>query len=393
MIKFAALLVHILDMILPKRNAIVLRAGPDIEDQCISVLIALSKIGYKGPVTWLMADPSVNVSKLIDKYGLENLKLRIVKHYSVCGMLDYVLARYAFFTQALYTHPFWKDQKISRRKTLINMWHGMPIKLLWKPLGIHPPRTQALLATGTAFQSILCDLSGMPKKDVWITGLPRNDMLFFKNDTTASTIEKMTDGKSWFFYLPTYRRSGKNAFGNRRLDGTDFNSVLNMSDEDTKKLDAWLESANRKMIVKAHPFSIHAETNKPLKLKNIILITEVWLRENTTSLYELAGYAEGLITDISSILIDYLLLDRPIFIYFPDLKSYDTNRGFVFDNLEANLPAPPVENVNDLIDQIDSACRGNDIYQEQRRQLCKKFHTNTEPVAAERFLNKVGIRI
>jgi len=390
MAQLLALVIHILDIILPKRNAVVLRGYPDIEDQCLSLLIELARRNYPGKVSWILTNTDVDLSGLIHKHRLSNLNLQILKHSTIQAVSAYLLSRYVFFTHGLYTHPFWENQKPPQKKIVVNLWHGMPFKQLWKPLGDPAAPAHALLATSDVFQEILSTLSGMPEETVWVTGLPRNDMLFYKDAVAKTTISDLVGGLEWFLYLPTYRQSRENPVG-RRLDGVELNSVLNMSKDDALELDAWLSSVGKKIVVKAHPSSIHSSEDNSLELKNIILISEAWLCENLITLYELAGYSQGLITDISSVMVDYLLLDRPVFIYFPDQTTYDTSRGFVFDPIEDYLPGTPAADVSSLIHQMDQFLKGNDADKEQRRQLCGKFHNDTDPSAAERFLNQVGI--
>ena len=382
--------IHILDSFLPKRNAVVLRGYPDIEDQCLSLLIALSQRSYPGKTTWILTDKTLNFPDFIKKYKLENLTLNIRKHSEVRAIIDYLFSRYVFFTHGLYTYDSWENQKPPHRKRVVNLWHGMPFKQLWIPIGLSAPPAQALLATSGLFQKILSDLSGMPEESVWVTGLPRNDMLFYKNTTAETVISGLVDEKKWFLYLPTYRQA-RNQPDEKSPDGVEFNSVLNMSGEEARTLDQWLASVDRKIVVKAHPSSIHSGSSPLTGLKNIILLNEIWFRENQITLYELAGYSEGLITDISSILVDYLLLDRPIFIYFPDQDAYDTSRGFVFDSLEENLPGIPVKDAKTLIQQMEQFLKGNDTTQERRKTLCKKFHSDPSPTAASRFLDRVGL--
>ena len=58
-------------------------------------------------------------------------------------------------------------------------------------------------------------------------------------------------------------------------------------------------------------------------------------RERSLSLYELLGATDLLISDISSVVIDYLLLDRPIIHAFSDLGEYESSRGFTVEPIES----------------------------------------------------------
>ncbi len=61
------------------------------------------------------------------------------------------------------------------------------------------------------------------------------------------------------------------------------------------------------------------------------------------SLYQLIGSSDALISDISSVWVDYLALNRPIGFYIPDLDDLNTQRGLNVDNLEEILPGPRID--------------------------------------------------
>jgi CDP-glycerol glycerophosphotransferase (TagB/SpsB family) len=78
----------------------------------------------------------------------------------------------------------------------------------------------------------------------------------------------------------------------------------------------------------------------------------VWNEDDLTdrglTLYETLGHAELLLTDHSSVWIDYLLLGRPIVFTIADREDYSASRGHYFTPLEDHLPGPIVETLDDL---------------------------------------------
>lgn len=62
---------------------------------------------------------------------------------------------------------------------------------------------------------------------------------------------------------------------------------------------------------------------------------------------ELLTLADALITDYSSIMFDYVLLDRPVVLFAPDLDAYAIARGSYFD-LREKAPGPVVETEDEL---------------------------------------------
>lgn len=58
-----------------------------------------------------------------------------------------------------------------------------------------------------------------------------------------------------------------------------------------------------------------------------------------------------LISDYSSIFLDYMALDRPVLFYIPDLDSYKEKRGL--DIKPEDLPGPYSNNLVDVADYIN----------------------------------------
>ena len=80
--------------------------------------------------------------------------------------------------------------------------------------------------------------------------------------------------------------------------------------------------------------------------KNIRII---YPSDNSYKLYPLLGSADFLLTDYSSVYIDYEILGRPIGFVMNDIQSYKGNRGLYFNDLETSLPGP-------IIPDFDSLC-------------------------------------
>jgi CDP-glycerol glycerophosphotransferase (TagB/SpsB family) len=270
------------------------------------------------------------------------------------------------------------------------MWHGMPIKSIWRflPESIEPPRADLLLATSPRFQQIMMQASGMAESSVRVLGLPRNDLLHYKSPHAEHAIHELVGDHRWLLYLPTYRKSKE---GYVAEDGCEHDSVLSMSEAEAGMLDAWLQENGIKLIVKAHPMSVHADHCVEQKTAHILVISEPWLVQHQLTLYILAGYSSGLITDLSSIAVDYLLLENPVFIYFPDQAEYVRSRGTVFDDLAENLPGEICPDVASLVAQMSSYHEGQDPGQGRRARLLAEWHSFTAGSAADRLLDAVKV--
>jgi CDP-glycerol glycerophosphotransferase len=87
------------------------------------------------------------------------------------------------------------------------------------------------------------------------------------------------------------------------------------------------------------------------------------------SVEELCLAADILITDYSSIMFDYAVLDRPIIIYAPDWETYRRRRGTYFD-LMAGPPGPIVTNELVLADVLHAGREDAEMRASFREQFC-----------------------
>ena len=101
------------------------------------------------------------------------------------------------------------------------------------------------------------------------------------------------------------------------------------------------------------------------KLSNIRYINDEILQSNNHDIYHLLAAANGLITDYSSIFMDFLLLDRPVGFFFNSVEQYD--RGFTMEHPELYMPGMKIYNNQDLEDFVDLVVKGDDGYGEERK--------------------------
>lgn len=134
--------------------------------------------------------------------------------------------------------------------------------------------------------------------DIQITGLPRVDELYHKfDDTTFYERYPSLKGKKIVLYAPTFRGDVYKGFSNLPVD---FKSISKYLGDDYC------------IIGRYHPL---VESNDEI------------LCINDFSLYDLFKVSHCLVSDYSSIIFDYALLNKPIVLYAPDLASYKEDIG------------------------------------------------------------------
>jgi CDP-glycerol glycerophosphotransferase (TagB/SpsB family) len=276
-----------------------------------------------------------------------------------------------------------------KRKLVVNLWHGMPIKRIWRGVpGSELPMSTFLISTSAFFSNVLMKASGFGPERLLATGLPRNDFLTMARPESVDIVARLRgEADRLIFFLPTYRNSAR---GFRTQDGTETHTILGLSAGDAEQLHAWLKQNRCKLIVKPHPMSINAG-KKFADDAQLAMIDEEELFKHGLGLYELLAQADLLVTDVSSVYVDFLITGRPQILYFPDMERYEKTRGLLLHPLKDYAPGPIAQNFAELRASLDRWASGDDSWRERRRQLRDLMVPESQRPAAESILAAVGI--
>lgn len=209
----------------------------------------------------------------------------------------------------------------------LNTWHGTPMKTLGKdikdPFQDHANVARNFLqATHIISQNrftsnILLDrydIKGLFSGKIAETGYPRVD-LSLNLDHDEKQLIAMRIGvkldKPIILYAPTWR-------------GTSETKSFNT--DKLKKDLIYLKGRQYQVIFKGHHLA--EKLLKDLNIPNIIIAS----KEVDTN--ELLGITDILISDYSSIIFDFLKLNKPIISYIYDFESYKQERGLYIDRNE-----------------------------------------------------------
>ncbi|MBW9214096.1 CDP-glycerol glycerophosphotransferase family protein [Mumia sp. zg.B53] len=228
-----------------------------------------------------------------------------------------------------------------KRHTFVNLWHGIPLKrfgtasvalgeqrasIVRHNLGstavITSSRIDAL-AMKAAFSPL--DLNQM-----WITGLPRNDFIVrdehrLPDDMRAAMdrLRREAAGRRLVMFLPTFKNDQEKAY-------------YAFSDDEIAWLRDWCEQegvvigVREHLADRAHTYSRMLSPLEPLNLSS----------RRYPDLEVLYRVADGLVTDYSSCVVDFLLTGKPVISFAYDYERYaGSERGFFYD-LEQVLPGP-----------------------------------------------------
>ena len=294
---------------------------PDCSDNAYALFeqVMKSPRAREFRIVWLAKDPEAARRILArDHPPAEAGHIRVVAKDTLRGLFWFLRSRYVFFTAGVY----WFAQS-GTHQTIVNLWHGMPIKRIGafvSAISAQPPFAHYSLATSAFFADLMAQAFAMPRDRILVTGLPRNEWLFQSDPRHLALRGTQSKLVVW---LPTFR----NWVDERRAwTDTDTDSQDPITPERLAALDSMLDGAGALLILKFHPGDSRRLQMWP-EYRNIRLYTHQRFQDEHLNLYKLLACSDALITDYSSVAIDYLLLQRPIGFFVPDHATYA--RGFM----------------------------------------------------------------
>jgi CDP-glycerol glycerophosphotransferase len=199
---------------------------------------------------------------------------------------------------------------------------------------------------------------GIRKENIKILGQPRNDMLFNNvnfDEWLISRNIKIPNYKKLIFYAPTFR------------ENQDI-KLFPFDDFEFNQLYEWLSLNNFVLILRLHQ-SDKTDISKFLKSDRIILLSD----KIVDDIMEVLSCFDLLITDYSSIYIDYLLMNKPVLFLPYDYDEYIKNRGLLFDYHEFT-PGPKPVSFNEFKCEIENLLNNINYYSDERIRINSYFN-------------------
>lgn len=201
-------------------------------------------------------------------------------------------------------------------------------------------------------------------------GVPRTDLFFDKEKQEINKLKlyktyPKLKYKKLILYAPTFRGTSQS---NAKLDITfDLDRVLKNVPKDYI------------LGLKMHPF-VKTRIDDS-KYDNLIDLSDY------DNINDILLISEMLITDYSSVVFEYSLLERPILFYSPDRDLYKEERDFYYD-YESFVPGPIITNTEELIKGIN-----NESFDKDRIiAFKKKFFDYLDGKSSKRFVDKIILK-
>jgi CDP-ribitol ribitolphosphotransferase len=251
-------------------------------------------------------------------------------------------SRFIFLNDNFFPLAF---MNFSPKNIVVQLWHApgafkkfggsvdLKSRKVLKKAGEH---TDYLIVSSRNIQEFYREAFQIPKTKIKPLGLPRADYYFEDHDIEdlkSKFFEKynFSSDKKIILYTPTFRDEEK------------YNNVFDFLD-----LEKFNESLGDEYVL---ALRLHPKIKKFYK-DDISAGGDYIDCSDYPSEQELLLISDILITDYSSIMIEFALLNKPIVFFTYDYDSYLNNeRGFYFD-FKSTVPGPVVYDSNQLIDVI-----------------------------------------
>ncbi len=268
----------------------------------------------------------------------------------------------------------------------LQLWHGVSIKeigLRNLPSGraLGPHLARVLSTCGPYARMLGTAAAGEAEWRRWFSferyapiGYPRNDVLYrepTESDLAGCDLETyeraqaaLSGGKRVILYAPTFRDGRSEWVLQAGLD---------------KLAQAAMQGGDL-LVVNLHP------VESPQIPKLAPLLPGVAFVQPRSDLYPLLGKTSALITDYSSVMFDYLHLDRPVLFFRPDHAAYTQRSRKLFDDKLPELPGPLFDDAAALA----KALRRTDLGQTQahaqaRARLHREWFDHHDGNAGQRL--------
>lgn len=276
--------------------------------------------------------------------------IRLVEYGSEAVMQEYMTARVWVCNYHLNAYI---NKGLFKREgqTYIQMWHGsLGIKRLekdcktltemsgWMGLAEQNSNMTDIWVSNSAFESEVYRRAFWNVKQIALLGHPRNDIFFLEDRTTVRRRVFEALGvpieSKLVLYVPTFRETGD--FPTNRIH------VQKLLEALCKRF-----SGDWRLAVRLHPRMKDDESMVLDCGSGHVISASAY-----PDIQELLAAADAVITDYSSCIFDFMMTEKPGFIYAPDIDMYNDERGFYY-RLE-ETPFPIAEDMNQLLYNIEA---------------------------------------
>lgn len=362
--------------------------GSSISENCLALAYLLKKKKVK--------------FRCVSNIRIPNLKKYIINPLTIEYLYYSIRARVLIVESDLHNDlPGYRTLNTFK----VNLYHGMAVKKIYNSSkflknvfsksyknifrkilhGFCFTDEYDLITVTNKFFKKIYQKSFMNKK-VEVLGMPRTDILLKKKNTKIKLLSKLglqnKKIKNIIIYLPTFR--------DKNMDFSKNETFLK-----EHALQKVLNNNNSIILLKHHFFY---KNQAQQKFKNYVKISNnIYNLSNKFLTGELINCSDLLITDYSSIYIDYLLINKPVLFFCYDLKTYIKNHrelNFNYHN-DKFTPGLKVFDKKSLASSIQSQLnkKTRDKFKSKRIISRNFFFQDLDGKSSERIYNYISYKI
>ncbi len=253
---------------------------------------------------------------------------------------------------------------VLRRRVVINLWHGIPLKRLFALANPeqrrHGDRDERRRRERGFYDGLIAssDIDALamtaifhpiPPANVWATGLPRNDFLRLPENALPASLraemahlQQLMAGRRLVLYAPTYRDA---SVAEQR--------TYCFSADELMRLESLLARHDAVLGYRGHYL-----VNAPAALTASAMQNGGRLLDLGHARFQeiasLLRHSAVVVTDYSSVYIDALYLDLPVIGFAFDLDHYRQHQNGLLYDLDLAFPGPMTTTFDDFLSQLAS---------------------------------------
>lgn len=271
-----------------------------------------------------------------------------------------------------------------KKYVILNLWHGIPLKkigmeqknLSWFTRKYYKylfaDNYEGVVTTSSHLVHIMSRSFLVEPERIKVWGQPRNDVLFSSN-SEGKRLEEVFSGE-----LPPYEKVVLYAPTFRDHEPT---QLFPFQDMDRECLCQWLEEKKIFLCIRLHLYDQTGyqwiqeldRTGSRIRFLN---------EDRTVDIMEALKEFDLLITDYSSIYMDYLLTGKPILFLPYDQEAYLKERGmnFPYDQV---TPGPKPKTFQEFLNSMEDLLYNHDGYVRQRESVNNFLNEIQRPCCAD----------
>lgn len=274
--------------------------------------------------------------------------------------------------------------RLRKNVEVIQLWHSsgalkkFGLSTVGKPYGpsesylkhvnVHGNYSKVFVSTKNVIP-YYSEAFGMSRDRIYPLGVPRTDYFFKKNQikrmrTLFYKNYPKSLGKKIVLYAPTFR-------GKSHQQGS-FECPFNL-----EYMQQHMKS-DFVLLIHLHPY-MQKDFFIPDHLSDFVINIE-----SNFTIMELLALTDVLITDYSSVFIDFSLLERPMIFFANDLEEYTKERDFYYD-YDKLIPGPKVNDTKTLVNIIMK----NEFDKQQIKYFSDYFFDHKDGKATERIVQHI----